>query len=255
MIRRSLFWLKDISFPTPAPADAAKCAAEFIRYADDKSAKSMESEELASKLISNLESLPELSTDPMRKLRREYSSTLLSKDASYVFAVAEAILDSSKHRWIAYEIIRYHPHAFHSLDKNSLEAIGRGINSWSTVDSYSRTLSGPAWREGLISTEVIHEWAESDDRWWRRAALVSTIALNVRSRGGTGDVSKTLAICEKLKEDHDDMVVKALSWSLRELVIHDPTAVGAFISSHDEELHSRVKREVRNKLETGLKNP
>ena len=57
----------------------------------------MESEELASKLISNLESLPELSTDPMRKLRREYSSTLLSKDASYVFAVAEAILDSSKH--------------------------------------------------------------------------------------------------------------------------------------------------------------
>ncbi len=68
-------------------------------------------------------------------------------------------------------------------------------------------------------------------------------------------MDKTLAVCEKLIEDHDDMVVKALTWSLRELVVHDPIAVDAFISSHDEELHSRVKREVRNKLETGLKNP
>lgn len=215
----------------------------------------MDPEGLASVLISDLESLPKPKTEAMRKVRREYSSTLLSEEASYVIAAAQAILDSGKHRWIAYELVRYHPHAFHSLDKNGLEALGRGINSWSTVDSFSRTLSGPAWREGFISTETIHEWAKSDDRWWRRAALVSTVALNVRSRGGTGDVSKTLAICEKLKDDHDDMVVKALSWSLRELVVHDPIAVDEFISSHDEELHSRVKREVRNKLETGLKNP
>jgi len=233
----------------------ALLTADAKRYADDKLVKSMEPEEFVSKLISDLESLPKLSTDPMRKLRREYSSTLLSKEVDYVFTVAQAILDSGKHRWISYEIIRYHPHAFHSLGKNGLEALGRGINSWATVDSFSRTLSGPAWREGLISTETIHEWAKSDDRWWRRAALVSTVALNVSSRGGTRDVDKTLAVCEKLIEDHDDMVVKALSWSLRELVVHDPIAVDAFISSHDEELHSRVKREVRNKLETGLKNP
>lgn len=58
----------------------------------------MEPEKLASLFISDLESLPELSTVPMRKLRREYSSTLLSKDANYVFAVAQAILDSGKHR-------------------------------------------------------------------------------------------------------------------------------------------------------------
>ncbi len=79
---------------------------------------------MASKLISDLESLPKLSTDPKRKLRREYSITLLSKDVDYVFAVAQAILDSGKHRWISYEIIRYHSHAFHSLDKNSLKALG-----------------------------------------------------------------------------------------------------------------------------------
>lgn len=215
----------------------------------------MEPEDFASAFINELESLPELKTAPMRKLRREYSKRLSAKDAYHVLEVAGWILNSGKHRWIAYELIRDHPGAFHSLDRKSLEALGRGINSWSSVDSFSRTLSGPAWRERIISVDTVRDWAQSADRWWRRAALVSTVALNVRSYGGSGDVSNTLAICEMLIEDHDEMVVKALSWALRELVVHDPIEVDKFISSHDDVLAARVKREVRNKLETGLKNP
>ena len=84
---------------------------------------------------------------------------------------------------------------------------------------------------------------------------MSTVALNVRSRGGKGDVKKTLAICEMLVEDYDDMVSKALSWALRELVIHNPNSVQRFIISHKDVLAPRITREVRNKIETGLKNP
>ena len=51
------------------------------------------------------------------------------------------------------------------------------------------------------------------------------------------------------------MVVKALSWALRALVVHDPDAVRGFLVEHDDVLAARVKREVNNKLETGLKNP
>jgi hypothetical protein len=29
--------------------------------------------------------------------------------------------------------------------------------------------------------QVVAEWAQSKDRWWRRAALVSTVPLNVQS--------------------------------------------------------------------------
>lgn len=101
----------------------------------------------------------------MRKLRREYSKRLRAEDSLYVLEVAHSILDSGKHRWIAYELIHDHPDAFHSLDRKSLEALGRGINSWSSVDSFSRTLSGPAWREGQISGDTIRDWAQSTDRW------------------------------------------------------------------------------------------
>ncbi len=94
----------------------------------------------------------------------------------------------------------------------------------------------------------------SHDRWWRRVALVSTVALNMRTYGGTGDAKRTLAVCQMLVADHDDMVVKALSWALRELVVHDAEVVARFVDTHANELAARVKREVRNKLETGLKS-
>jgi 3-methyladenine DNA glycosylase AlkD len=51
------------------------------------------------------------------------------------------------------------------------------------------------------------------------------------------------------------MVVRAMSWALRELVVHDPEAVRGFLAENDDLLAARVKREVTNKLETGLKNP
>jgi len=49
------------------------------------------------------------------------------------------------------------------------------------------------------------------------------------------------------------MVVKALSWALRELIVHHRSAVERFVLEHDEVLAARVKREVRNKLTSGLK--
>ncbi|MEA3325921.1 MAG: DNA alkylation repair protein [Chloroflexota bacterium] len=129
------------------------------------------------------------------------------------------------------------------------------MNSWWSVDSFARTLAGPAWLRGQVSDGLIHKWAHSEDRWWRRAALVSTVALNMRSHGGMGDIPRTLEVCRLLVDDHDDMVVKAMSWTLRELVVHDPGAVSGFLGENEDVLAARVKREVRNKLTTGLKNP
>jgi 3-methyladenine DNA glycosylase AlkD len=108
------------------------------------------------------------------------------------------------------------PAAFQHIGEVELEEIGQGIDSWWTVDAFARTLAGPAWLKE-VSDDLIQRWARSQDHWWWRAALVSTVALNLRSKGGTGDVKRTLGICHLLVGDHDDMVVKAMSWALREL--------------------------------------
>ena len=51
------------------------------------------------------------------------------------------------------------------------------------------------------------------------------------------------------------MVVKALSWALRVLARREPAAVRDYMEARRQDLPALVLREVRNKLETGLKNP
>lgn len=194
-------------------------------------------------------------TSEIRSIRRIYSQKIKSAKPEYVLEFARYLFINYSLRWIAYEIIASHKAAFFSLGEGELEEFGQGMNSWWTVDAFARTLSGPAWRNGQITDDLIFRWARSPDPWWRRAALVSTVALNLRSKGGKGDVPRTLAVCILLMDDHEDMVVKAMSWALRELIIHDPQAVRKFLDVHEKNLAARVKREVRNKLITGLKTP
>jgi 3-methyladenine DNA glycosylase AlkD len=130
------------------------------------------------------------------------------------------------------------------------------MSAWSEVDCFGCFVAGVAWRSGRLSDREMLRFASSEDRWRRRAALVATVPLNAKSSGATsasGAARRTLAICTRLLEDRDEMVVKALSWALRELAKRDPHAVRAYLSTHDGRLAARVRREVTNKLTTGLK--
>ena len=190
-----------------------------------------------------------------RAVRRKYSRKLKQANPEFILDLARELLENYGQRWLACELIQNHKAAFQRIGEAELEEFGQGINSWGAVDVFARILAGPAWLNGQVSDGLIHKWAHSEDRWWRRAALVSTVALNVRSHGGRGDVPRTLGVCRLLVDDRDDMVVKAMSWALREIVVHDPDAVRGFLTEYEEVLAARVKREVRNKLTTGLKNP
>jgi 3-methyladenine DNA glycosylase AlkD len=55
--------------------------------------------------------------------------------------------------------------------------------------------------------------------------------------------------------DRDPMVAKALSWALRELAKRSPADVEEFLDAHGDTVASLVRREVRSKLQTGLKTP
>ena len=216
-----------------------------------------DSSALAQQITADLEALPDYKTETVRALRRDWSKKLHQATPEQMLSLALQLLqqDGFNYRFIAYELIHYHRPTLRSLGEPELEQLGQGLDSWYSVDTFAPYLAGPAWREGQIGDEVVQRWAASPDRWWRRAALVCTIALNTRARGGKGDTPRTLAVCRLLVADRDDMVVKAMSWALRELLIHDRQAVEAFMAEHKDVLAARVLREVNNKLTSGLKNP
>ena len=156
-----------------------------------------------------------------RTLRRDWSRALRSRPASEVIRLAlELVRDGGWGRLTAYELVASHPGDISALTPAAVARLGTGIADW----------------------------------WQRRVGVVCTVALNVRARGGRGDPARTLAVCRRVVTDRDDMVVKALSWALRSLVEWDRDAVAEFLEAHDEDLASRIKREVRTKLRTGLKN-
>ena len=135
-----------------------------------------------------------------------------------------------------------------------IEELGENIDNWVTVDTLAIMVTGQAWRENQISDNDVLNWLESENRWWRRTAVVSTVPLNLKARGGIGDTQRTLLVCGKVVDDRDDMIVKALSWALRELSKSDKKAVEDFMQRYDARLAGRVKREVYTKLTTGRKN-
>lgn len=65
---------------------------------------------------------------------------------------------------------------------------------------------------------------------------------------------RTIEICKLVVDDHEEMIVRALSWALRELAKIDKAPVIKFVNEYENHLHKKVLREVNNKLETGLKN-
>jgi 3-methyladenine DNA glycosylase AlkD len=211
--------------------------------------------ELVEEIEARVDSLPVRNVPVLRSLRREYSRRVKALPAKDVVKIAAAVIAHGRvHRFIGDELIASRPDASAILDRTQLERLGSGISSWDQVDCFACYLSGPAWREGRIDDKAIVQWAGSKDRWWRRAALVSTVPLNVKARGGRGDARRTLRICALLIDDRDEMVVKALSWALRALAGQDPEEVRGFIKENEARLAALVRREVQRKLATGRKN-
>jgi hypothetical protein len=120
----------------------------------------------------------------IRALRREFARSLKGAPPEYVLEVARELFYSYDNPGHAISLLMFHKETFQTLGEDEIEEFGQRMNSWWTVDGFARCLSGPAWLRGQVSDDLIHKWACSEDRWWRRAALVSTVALNVRSHGG-----------------------------------------------------------------------
>jgi hypothetical protein len=164
-------------------------------------------------LDSRLSALDELSTAPIRRLRRGLSRELRDAPAATLLRVADSLTDRDgpADRFVAYELIAAHPAALAKLTVTRVRRLGRGIDSWSDVDMFARLLAGPAWQRGAVPDADIRRWAVSPNRWWRRAAVVSTVALNsLRTADGHGDPKRTLAVCRLVRRDRDPVVVKAL---------------------------------------------
>jgi 3-methyladenine DNA glycosylase AlkD len=210
---------------------------------------------LANEIHARLDQLTATTTPTVRAIRKEFSRRIADARPESVVQLALHLLNQNSDllRFFSYELLSRHRPALAQLTADDLLKLGKGLDSWSSVDCFAMYLSGPLWAQGRISDRMIATWARSKDRWWRRTALVSTVVLS--RRGNADDLRRVSRICSLLGTDKEDMVVKALSWALREMAKKHPEEARAFLEEHKHTLAARVVREVNNKLKTGLKTP
>ncbi|MBC8005548.1 MAG: DNA alkylation repair protein [Verrucomicrobia bacterium] len=161
--------------------------------------------------------------------------------------------DNLEAQQVAFEFLWRNKKALQALSLQQILSLAKNMDNWVSVDMFCLSITGYCWRMGVLDDQTISQWAKDENLWFRRMALVSTVPLNLRARGGTGDTPRTLHICSMLVDDRKDLVIKALSWALRVLSIADKRAVEQFMDQHAARIHSRVKREVESKLLTGKK--
>jgi len=188
----------------------------------------------------------------LKEIRKQYSDW----SASDWISLCKVLVSTGvfECQVLAFEMIGRDRKLLDALEYKDLSELGQNLDNWASVDHYTVGIFGVLWGRGVVQDSHIDALLKSDNFWERRVAVVSTVALNLKSRGGKGDTPRTLAVCERVVDDHHDMIQKALSWALRELSKRDRDAVLTFMEQYEKRLANRVVREVNHKLEFGTKN-
>ncbi len=109
------------------------------------------------------------------------------------------------------------------------------INNWDLVDASAEHIVG-AYLYGR-DRDRLYKLAASKNLWERRVGIMATFHF-VRQ----GDFADTLALCEHLMGDSEDLIHKACGWMLREVGNRERTVEEDFLDSHATSLPRTMLR-------------
>lgn len=138
---------------------------------------------------------------------------LLSKEE--VFAVCEELF-ASDYLEEAFVASFWLPNMVERLEPSDLAVfevwIERYVNNWFKCDMFCNHTVGGLVEKYPESVNTVKSWAESDNRWLKRAAAVSLI---IPAKKGLF-LREAFEISDMLLNDEDDMVQKGYGWLLKE---------------------------------------
>jgi 3-methyladenine DNA glycosylase AlkD len=161
---------------------------------------------------------------------------------------------SREERLVALELLRVYPRGVSRLEWTDLDGWRRELDNWELTDFLGLYVVGP-WVALKLREREEHLWdlLHDENVWSRRLSLVSAIGVE-RVEKDAGFPTLSLRLVDHAKVERHPLIVKAVSWALRDLGKTYPEHVSAYIQDHEDTLAPQVLKEVRNKLETGRKD-
>jgi len=123
------------------------------------------------------------------------------------------------------------------------------LTNWAETDALCSELLAPLLKKRTSQVKQLASWTRSRNRWRRRAAAVALVPL-----ARQGDQHEAaIAICDRLADDRDDMVEKAIGWLLKEVSRTQPRRVADFLLQNIQRLSRTTIRYACEKLPVNLR--
>lgn len=123
------------------------------------------------------------------------------------------------------------------------------ITNWASCDGFCNHTMGDFIGQYPDCTSDLKEWAQSENRWMRRAAAVSLI---IPARHGKF-LDESVAIADILLTDMDDMVQKGYGWLLKEASRQHTDAVFQYVMKNKRRMPRTALRYAIEKMPKDLK--
>lgn len=193
-------------------------------------------------------------TPDNRRLARTWRRAYPGTDARLVLALVESLwnAESRDERMLGLEIMYLYPDIVRGLTCDVFDRWRPEIDNWGVCDFVATRILGP-WAEADPEHRLgyLEELVGDPHLYSRRLGLVASVHLN---RDGSSHGAWTLTQVDRLVDERDPMITKAISWSLRQMTRHQASDVEAYLETRDDRIAALPKREVRNKLRTGRKS-
>ena len=118
------------------------------------------------------------------------------------------------------------------------------INNWDLVDLSAHYILGRAIADDIQPMSILDELANSPILWERRIAIISTMYFIPQ-----GDINPSLNIAQILLTDKEDLIHKAVGWTLREAWKKQPQIVEQFLINNYTQLPRTTLRYAIERME------
>jgi len=142
---------------------------------------------------------------------------------------------------LAVELLTMHTGCLGPDDLELLETLLRASRTWALVDSLAAQVVGSVVEAHPETVATLDRWIADDDFWLRRSAM---LALLVPLRRGAGNPDLFFSYADRLLEEKEFFIRKAIGWILRDTGRRRPELVLEWVRPRVQRLSGVTLTEV-----------
>ncbi len=130
-------------------------------------------------------------------------------------------------------------------DFDSIESLLRNSHTWALIDDLAMNVVSPVLEKDAYAHVTRLRWAQDDNFWVRRTAMLALLPGLGRSTLGWDEFAE---YAESMLDEEEFFIRKAIGWVLREVSKHSPELVAAWLEPRAARASTVTMREATKYL-------